>query len=153
MLILFIKLLNSNFINKIRIFSNYNLQINNNKLLFYKLNLFFIVFNYKFNNIYNNILNNNIYKFNVLLLFNNNILNNNNIYNTKKKTIKNKFNYINDKFYYINNLNFNSKNKNIYNLFKFYHLNSKILNNKKKFINFFNKNKQSLAFINLYRAI
>lgn len=154
MLILFIKLLNSNFINKIRIFSNFNLQINNNKLLFYKLNLFFIVFNYKLNNIYNNILNNNnIYKFNVLLLFNNNTLNNNNIYNTKKKTIKNKFNYINDKFYYINNLNFNSKNKNIYNLFKFYHLNSKILNNKKKFINFFNKNKQSLAFINLYRAI
>ena len=72
---------------------------------------------------------------------------------TIKKQIKNKFNYINSKFYYINSLNFNEKNNRINNLFKFYHLNSKILNNKKKFINFFNKNKQSLGFINLYRAI
>jgi len=154
MLILFIKLLNSNFINKIRIYSKFNLYINNNKLLFYKLNLFFIFCNYIIYNKFNLLNFNSIYKYNNLLLFNKNHYNysNFNIYNIKKQ-IKNKFNYINSKFYYINSLNFNEKNNRINNLFKFYHLNSKILNNKKKFINFFNKNKQSLGFINLYRAI
>lgn len=159
MLILFIKLLNFNFMKRINIFSRYKLSINSSNLLIYKINLFILIYNYVLYNRFN-ILNlnvNNLFKFNILLTFKNintdNLINLN-IYNLKNK-INNKFNYIYNKFYYINNLSFNlnSKNSKIYNIFKNYHLNSKILNNKKKFIKFFNKNKQSLGFINLYRAI
>lgn len=151
MLILFIKLINSNFINKIRIYSNLKLQIMKNKLIYYKLNLFFIICNYMLYHRSNILSVNNIFKYNNLLLLYNNKYNNQfNIYSIKKQ---NKFHYLNNKYYYINSLNLNKENNKMNNLFKFYHLNSKIINNKKKFINFFNKNKQSLGFINLYRSI
>jgi len=153
MLILFLKLINSNFKNKINIFSKINLRINNNKFLFYKLNLFFIICNYILNNksiLFSSI--HNLFKYKNLLFFNNyNYRNNLNIYSTKKQ--KNNKNLLNNKFLYLKYLYFNKESSKKNNFLKFYHLNSKILYNKKKFINFFNKNKQSLGFINLYRAI
>lgn len=153
-LILFIKLLNSSFLKKIKIFTNYNLKINDSNFNIYNINLYILIYKYMFHNKYEayklNL--NNIFKYNKLLyLNNNNNVRANNIFIYKNK--KNNFNYINSKFYYINSLNFNKGVSLGSNIFKNYFLNNRILNNSKKFIKFFTKNKQSLAFINLYRAL